>query len=242
MKKKTLKQKKFRTAAVFLMLLLAVQACGKKTFTVPAAIPQGEWNYILLLNGNQVGTALLSNSIDSNNNYISTLKMEMKAGSVINTTRSTVTETRDFKPVKFELYNKTINNKSIDSINTIAQFKGNTVELDMDNNKSTITIKQPFHLEGNFYFSQLIEKKFKKGTVIRSLIYDPTMELNEPVPMTVEVKGIKNITVERKNRQLMHIVLSIVNIKTMDIYLNEMGVTEKVNITMLNNVIEIVKK
>jgi len=81
---------------------------------------------------------------------------------------------------------------------------------------------------------------FKKGTVVKASIYEPTVELEEPILVIVEMAGYENIDVNGKTKNLIHIKQKVEKLKSMDVYLNESGVTEKVVIKMLNNIFELV--
>ena len=71
--------------------------------------------------------------------------MEMDAGYIQNTSRQIITETLDFKPVKLELYNKTIQNGQMSEMKTIATFTGNRVDLDTGEAKIDHNHQQTLH-------------------------------------------------------------------------------------------------
>lgn len=217
------------------ILLVAACACRKGA----SEIPTGTWKYRLLVNGAAIGKAVVTNAIVSNR-YVSTTEMEMDAGYVTNRSRQIITETLDFKPVKLELYNKTIQNGQESEVKTIAVFTGNKVELDTGEGKSTMTITKPFILEGNYFMKELIKSEFKTGTIIRNYIYEPSVDTEEPVLVLVKVLGRVDVAIKGKSRSLIHLGFSIENLKNIDSYIDDDGITQKTIITMLNNRLELV--
>ena len=219
----------------FMILLFSAGACRSKL----SSIPTGTWTYRLLVNGAAIGKAVVTNTV-SNNLYISTTDMEMDAGNIKNTTRQVITETMNFKPVRLEVYNKTIQNDQVNEMKTIAKFTGNKVELDAGGSKSTITIAIPFILEGNYFMNELIKHDFKNGTIIKNYIYEPSVDIEEPVLVLVKVLGREDISIKGKTRNLIHMGFSIENLKNIDSYIDANGITQKTVITMLNNRLELV--
>jgi len=208
---------------------------------LPESIPSGTWNYDLLINGAKIGSAKTMNKIE-NNNLVSVLEMKMNAGQVKNITKQIITETKYYKPVKFEVYNSVINNGQEKKINTVAVFNSNTVDLDTGYSRGKIKLDRSFVLEGGYFLDKLIKKKFKKGTIIKSRIYDPTIEIEETIPVSVEVMGRKKISINGKTKELIHIVESIQKMKTIDIFIDNNGVTQIVIVKMLNNTFELIIK
>ncbi len=217
------------------MLLISTGACSKGA----TEIPTGTWKYTLLVNGAAIGRAVASNKI-SGGQYVSTMKMEMDAGYIKNSSRQIITETLDFKPVRLELYNKTIQNGQESEVKTVAVFKGKTVDLDTGETKTTVTIDRPFILEGNYFMKELIRNEFRKGTVIRNHIYEPSVDTEEPVLVLVKVLGREDVRIKGKTRNLIHLGFSIENLKNIDSYIDDDGITWKTVITMLNNRLELV--
>ncbi len=217
------------------ILMVSAGACGRGA----SGIPTGTWKYTLLVNGAPIGKAVTSNKIIGSR-YVSTMDMEMDAGYIKNTSRQIITETLDFKPVKLELYNKTIQNGQESEVKTVAVFKGNAVDLDTGEAKSTFTIDKPFILEGNYFMKELIKNEFRKGTVIRNYIYEPSVDTEEPVLVLVKVLGREDVRIKGKTRSLIHLGFSIENLKNIDSYIDDDGITQKTVITMLNNRLELV--
>ncbi len=217
------------------ILLITAGACRKSA----GEIPTGTWTYRLLVNGAAIGKAVASNKV-VNGRYVSTMDMEMDAGYIKNTSRQIITETLDFKPVRLELYNKTIQNDQVSEVKTIANFTGNKVELDTGEGKSTVTITRPFILEGNYFMKELIRNEFKQGTIIRNYIFEPSVDTEEPVLIMVKVLGREDVSINGKTKNLIHLGFSIENLKNIDSYIDNDGITQKTVITMLNNRLELV--
>lgn len=231
-------RKIMKRLALLLILFTAAPGCSVKT---PTSIAQGTWVYQLLMNGVKIGTASVSNS-QRDGLFISAIQMDMVLGDVKNTTRQVITETADFKPVKLEIYNTVLNGKKRQEINTIAEFKDKTVELTAGGQKTRFTIEKPFILDGNYFMDFLIKKRFKKGTQVSALLYDPTFETEEPINVRMKVKGHEEVTINGKTKQLIHIVQRIENSKNIDIFIDENGIAQKAIILMLNNRIELIIK
>ncbi|HOT44426.1 MAG TPA: hypothetical protein PLM53_02415 [Spirochaetota bacterium] len=217
------------------ILLVSAGACRKGA----GEIPSGTWNYRLMVNGAPIGRAVVTNRI-VNNTWVSTTDMEMDAGYIKNTSRQVITETLDFKPVKMETHNRTIQNGQVSEVKTIATFTGNTVALETGEGKSTITVTKPFILEGNYFMNELIRNEFKPGTIIRNHIYEPSVDTEEPVLVLVKVLGREDVSINGKTKNLIHLGFSIENLKNIDSYIDNDGITQKTVITMLNNRLELV--
>lgn len=218
-------------------IIIAI-SCSSK----PTQIPEGTWNYDLLVNGVKAGRAVVSNS-SSGGNYITKSEMYLNVGSIENKSLQIVTETRDFKPVKLEVLN-TVTDKSGNStqeINKTALFKGNEVSLKSGDYESKFILKGPFILDGNYFFSELIKNRFEPGIMIKAYMYEPSVEIDTPILVLVETKGMETVMVGNKPMKLFHIKQRVEKLKSMDIYINDKGVTEKIVIKMLNNVFELVR-
>ena len=204
----------------------------------PESVPLGTWNYTLLMNGVEIGRAVMSNRI-SDNNYVSTTEMEINSGGFRNFSKQIITETMNFIPVKAESHNKTVNG-GVHEASVIAEFSGNEVAVERNGIKIRITLKKPFFLDGGFFLSELVKKKFAVGAEIKTFIYEPSMEIEEPIPVRVKVLGRSGVTVNGKNRSLLHVIESMENHKFVDSYLDDKGVPQKITIAMLNSRIELV--
>lgn len=205
----------------------------------PSAIPLGSWDYNILVNGTKTGTALIKTTFDGNN-YESKTFMEIKAGNITNTTEQILVETAEFKPVKLEIKNRIIHDNIIEKIDTMAEFKGNQITLLTDGNKKTFIIEKPFVLDGNLYMRELMKANFKKGTTFTLSIYEPTIEVDEPIQVKIAVIGRKKIDINGTTKELIHIVQFIAGIKSVDFFIDETGITYKAVIVMLNNKLELI--
>lgn len=221
------------------MIITAAISCSSK----PAAIPVGTWNYDLLVNGIKAGSAVISNSA-SGNNYIIKSEMYIKIGTIENSSVQIITETKDFKPVKLEVLNTvtdTATNKK-QVIEKSATFSGSEVTLKNDGYQTKFTIDGVFVLDGNYFFNELLKKKFEPGTVISAKIYEPSVEIDEPILVIVEAKGFADIQSQGRMVKLFHIKQRIEKFKSIDVYVNEKGITEKMVMKMLNNIFELVRR
>jgi hypothetical protein len=151
-----------------------------------------------------------------------------------------VIETLDFRPVRLETYSKTTQHGKDNEIKTTAVFEGNTVKLDTGDSKTTITIDRPFVLEGNYFMQRLIEAGFKPGTVIKGYVYEPSVDIEAPVLILVKVIGREKVRVGERTMRLLHLGYSIENLKNIDAYLDDEGITQKTVIVMLNNRLELI--
>jgi hypothetical protein len=216
-----------------LLLLFFYSACHAKLSTVPT----GTWKYRLVVNGADIGKAVVTNAVVAGN-YVTAVGMEIDAGYVKNTSRQIITETLDFKPVKLEVYNKTTQNGKVSEVKTIAKFNDGRVELDTGESRTTFTIEKPFVLEGNYFMQELIKAGFKPGAVIENYVYEPSVDIEAPILILVKVIGKEDVTINGKTKNLLHLGYSIENLKNIDAYIDDNGVTHKTIIVMLNNKME----
>ncbi|PKL15062.1 MAG: hypothetical protein CVV49_22045 [Spirochaetae bacterium HGW-Spirochaetae-5] len=228
---------KFRSVLLIFLIITSI-SCSSK----PDQIPQGTWNYDLLVNGVKAGRAVSSNTLEGDN-YVIRSEMYLNMGSIENKSVQTVIETKDFKPVKLEVLNTVTDTTGVSSqdINKTATFNGKEVTLIAGDYKSRFTINDPFVLDGNYFFSELLKNNFEEGVIIKSHIYEPSVEIDTPILVIVEVKGMETVQIGNKSMKLLHIKQRIEKLKSMDIYMNEKGITEKIVIKMLNNVFELVR-
>ncbi len=225
--------------AYILSLIIMISGCACKG--APGAIPVGTWDYDILINGVDAGEARTSVRADKNR-YVSVSYMTIEAGEVVNSYTQTLTETVDFKPVSLKIENRVIHGSKTENIDTVAVFKDNTVTLTAGGSTRTITIDKPFVLDGAIYMSELVRRKFRKGTEISFSVYEPTVETEEPISVKLLVLGEKQVEINGESRTLVHVVESIAGIKNIDIYVDDEGITHKAVITMLNNSLELVLK
>ncbi|HPQ53194.1 MAG TPA: hypothetical protein PK253_08070 [Spirochaetota bacterium] len=228
-----------RHTALSCVLLLSVLSLF--CYRTPERIPSGTWSYRLLLNGNEVGSAVMSNRREGNS-YVSTSELQMKAGQVMNVSRQEVTESLDFRPQKLETHNKIIMAGAVQRIDTVAEFSGRTVKLTMGSDISTVTLDRDVVLDGNYFIDAMIKHGFKKNTKLEAYIYDPSIEIESPILLTSKVMGKKMITVNNETFPCIHIVDTIENIKSFDRYIDGNGVLVKAVLNMLNLTVELERK
>jgi hypothetical protein len=224
-----------RLFPAMMLLLLCTGACQTKL----TAIPTGTWKYRLLVNGAEIGKAVVTNDVVAAN-FVNTLTMEMDVGYIKNSTRQIITETQDCKPLKLEVYNKTTQNNKVSEIKTIAKFNGSRVDLDTGDSKTQIVIDEPFVLEGNYFMQELIKARFKPGTIIKSFVYEPSVDIETPIVMVVKVIGREDISINGTMKNLLHLGCSVENLKNIDTYIDDNGVAQKTVIILLNNKLEMI--
>ncbi|HPA72193.1 MAG TPA: hypothetical protein PKY31_07990 [Spirochaetota bacterium] len=224
-------------AAVLAFSIMGAAGC----FNVPGKLPSGTWNYALLINGNRVGTAVISFRAEGDA-LVSTTELTMKAGAVTNVSKQIVTETKDFRPVKLESYNRIVTGSGTQEINTVAVFNGRKVELVTGSEKTTFEIDRDFRLEGNFMLSQLIMGKFKKGMIVESWIYEPSIDPETPVLMKARVEGRENVLIGGRELAAVRVIEYIARVKSFDMFIDEKGVLLKADLTMLNTNIQLVRE
>jgi len=221
--------------AMILLTALFIVSCR----SVPGAIPMGTWSYTLFMNGAPIGKALMT-SRKAGDTYITVMEMKINAGYVQNMTRQVAVETLDLRPVSLEI-TTSIKTGTIDQeTKTSAVFNGRKVTLKNGDSTASFTMEKPFVIDGNYHIAELIKRKFSAGTEIHSNLYDPTLEPEEPVAITVRVAGRNTMEVNGIERDLIHVQYSIENMKNIDYFLDENGVMVRGVIKMLNNRIDLV--
>ncbi len=228
-----------RSILIFLILLFVATDCSSRK--LPETIPMGRWEYNLLINGVSVGSAVISNS-QTEKHYISETEMKMKVGKILNTSHQVVTETKEFRPVKLEINNSVNFNNSSQKIVTTALFKNNEIHIVSMGKKSRIRVTDPFVIDGNYFMSKLIKNRFRDGYTVSSRIFEPSIEPEETIDVTVKVVGIEKIESGGKIVEMIHIIQSLDTFKSVDIFINFEGIMEKAVIRMLNNRIELIRK
>lgn len=226
--------KPFRLAFIFVVLLLL--SCG----SVPHSITNGEWHYDLIVNRVKAGKATIT-SRQEGGLYITKTEMSVSMGTINNSTVQTTTEKLDFTPVKLEIYN-TIEDSANGSklvISKIAEFDGDTVTLKSGAASVKRKLETPFIIEGNYFYDCMIREKFRKGLELRARLYEPTVKIDGTILVIVNVLGREKIKVNGKETETIHIKQRVEKLKSVDIYINENGVTEKIIMKMLNNVFEL---
>ncbi len=225
-----------RISKIFFVFLLCTGSC----YEVPTKIPLGKWNYKLLVNGLEVGSAVLSNQSDKGN-YVSSSEFNIKMGNITTISREMVTETHDFKPIRLESFNKIVSGGNVHKTDIKAVFKDGVVELMAGNKKTTYKINKDFVLDGNHTLAKLIDGKFREGMEVSASIYHPSIELEDTVKVNAKVVGSEEVLINGKSERTIHVSQSIENIKNIDLYYGSDGVVRRVIIQMLNLKIELVK-
>lgn len=220
-----------------MVALFLIGACAKS----PSALPAGSWNYALYLNGNRVGTAVISNLRDKGQ-HVTITEMTMKAGEVISVSKQIITETENFTPVKYETYNKIIKGSMVQNIDTVAEFFGKKVKLTAGTSTQEIELARDFKLEGNYFISKLIESGFKKDMKVEAYIYEPAIDPEMPILMKAYVLGRETVKIGDKTHQAFHVIEYIEKFKSFDMYLDEQGVLLKAELTMLNMQIQLIRE
>lgn len=218
------------------IIVLGLSACDNK---IPDRVPTGEWKYKLLINGSPAGSSRYSNRVVGDT-YVSTVDFTMSMAGTETVSRSVITESLRFEPIRLESKNTLIKDGSKHNTDTVVVFAGRKATVAINGVKSSYVIPGDFILEGNYIVAKLIEGKFKEGFEITASIYDPNIELDVPVPIRVKVIGHERVKVGRETRRLMHITESIENVKNIDVYLDENGGMVKTVIQMMNMTIEMV--
>ena len=219
-------------------VILSISGCFN--FVLPDKIPQGKWNYRLLINGVEAGSAEIS-SRKVNDTYESSSEFRMDLAGTSTISKETVIETLDFAPVRYESYSRIKSGNNINETITSAVFNGTKVELVINNKKAHYDIKNDFRIEGNYSLAKLIEGRFKEGMEVEERVYNPSIELDAVMLVKTRVAGIEDVDVNGKSEKLIHITQTIENIKSIDVYLDSQAVTKKAVIKMLNLKMEIIK-
>ncbi len=221
----------------FILAASAVFAC----YRVPASLPQGTWRYSLILNGSEVGEAVISGRFEKGR-WITESTLTMRAGNAVNTSHQVVVETADCKPVSVVTKNTTAMGDTIQRIDTEAQIDGLKVRLKQGERESVVTLEREFVLDGNYFLSKMISTGFAEGARFEAYVYDPSIEAGELMLMKARVAGKKLITVNGSTYPAYHVVNSIENIKSIDSYFDCDGVMVKAELSMLNMRIQLLRQ
>ncbi len=224
------------TRAIIITLILSVCACSPQA---PIQIPVGTWEYDLLVNGVEMGTATISNSI-TDNHYI--YRFDLIMGNGTTQSQDTIIETLECKPVRLEKHTYIKQAGTEQKLDITAECNGKTITLKENNTKSTITLDQEYVLDGNYFLYMLIKNNFKKGVQIEHNVYDPSIERESTIPVTITLIGTETISVNSVLHKAWKIEQSIGKIKNIIVYLDENGVVLKSSIKMLNLKLDIIRK
>ncbi|GAB4220202.1 MAG: hypothetical protein Kow00102_06510 [Spirochaetota bacterium] len=223
-------------STIIVFTLLTVCACSAQA---PSSIPTGTWQYDLLVNGVEMGKATISNSI-VDNQYM--YRFDLTMGNGITRSQDTIVETLECKPVKLEKHTYIKQATAQQKLDIIAQCNGRTITLIENNMKSIITLDQDYVLDGNYFLYMLIQNKFKKGLQITHNVYDPSIEREAVIPVTIKLTGTETISVNSVLYKAWKIEQSIGKIKNIIVYLDQNGVVLKSSIKMLNMQLDIIRK
>ncbi len=222
---------------ILVLCSLLVVSCAK----MPQSIASGQWHYDLIVNGIKAGNAVMSTK-EENGLYVSRTSMTISMGTITSTAVQVATETKDFKPVKLETCN-TIEDSATGTrqeINKTADFNGSRVTLKSTDGTVTFTLDEPFIIEGNYFEDQMIRNKFRDKLEIRARIYEPMVEIDKTILVIVNVIGKETIKVNGRSINVFHYKERVEKLKSVDVYVNEEGVTVKISMKMLNNTFELV--
>jgi len=224
-------------ASMALPAMIFIAGC----FNPPRELPAGTWKYALLLNGHRVGNAVVSSRTEGDA-FITSTELTMKAGAVTNISRQVVTETKDFRPVKLETYNRIITGAATQEINTVATFNGRKVELVTGGEKRTFEIDREFRLEGSYMMDRLIRGGFEKGMTVESYIYEPSIDPEAPVLMKARVVGRETIELGGRRHDAIRVVEYIAKFKSFDMFIDGEWALLKAELTMLNMNIQLLRE
>ena len=73
---------------------------------------------------------------------------------------------------------------------------------------------------------------------VRAKLYEPTVAADKTILVIINVAGREKVKVRGKELKLIHVRQRVEKLKSVDIYLDDNGVTEKMVIKMLNNIFE----
>jgi hypothetical protein len=222
--------------AIIIIMFFSVCACSAHA---PGTIPVGTWQYDLLVNGVEMGKATISNSIEDNH-YV--YRFDLTMGNGITQSQDTIIETLDCKPVRLEKHTYIKQASSEQKLDIIAQCNGRTITLLENNIQSTITLDQDYVLDGNYFLYMLIQNKFKQGLQVRHNVYDPSIEREAAIPVTITLAGTETISVNSVLYKAWKIEQSIGKIKNIIVYCDQNGVVLKSSIKMLNLQLDIIRK
>ncbi|HOM87163.1 MAG TPA: hypothetical protein PLH80_06495 [Spirochaetota bacterium] len=220
-----------------IIVAVVFSICGCDTDS-PSEIPVGTWEYDLLVNGVQLGSATISNKVEDNH-YVYSFDLTMGNGQT--QSNDVIVETLDCKPVKLEKHTY-INAPAQQRLDIIAECNGKQITLTENNNKTVIVLDKDYILDGNYFLYQLIKNKFKEGRTIRHNVYDPSIEREDAIPVTITLVGKETIAINSIPYRAWRVDQSIGKIKNIIVYLDDKGVVLKTSISMLNMKLDVIRK
>lgn len=223
-----------KPAIIIISAALIFASCGG-SFKIEE-IPEGSWDYSILMNDVNVGKGFIT-IIKKDDSHIHKSEFTIEFSGVHNKTSHTIVETPDFSPISIETENITERGDMKIEYSFRADFDGNNVVLKADGKEIDFTIDVPFVLEGGYVLSRLIEEGAGPGAEFQYNVYDPAIEPDGPIPVTTIVKGYQRVTVNNESRRLLHLQHILDDVKIMNSYLDEKGVIQKMEMSMLNSTI-----
>lgn len=221
-------------------LLFTIIGCKTETtIDSPKSIPMGTWNYSLIMNGFNIGKAVVKSEEDATH-YTSTIMMNMQLGETTSVSNESIVETKSFIPVKLETYNQVVAKGIVQEMKLTAVFKSSSITLTIDGKTEHINIDRPFFLAANYFMQTLIEKKYAIGSSVEADVYLPSIELEDTITVKETVKGIEKISINGQTETLFHTVQEIEGIPVADAYIDKNGVARKMIMNILNNKLEMV--
>ncbi len=228
--------KEIKYILLSMVLVFFFASCNKDV----KSIERGDFNYTLSINGLPAGSAKITKTM-KDGNHVTETTMTISAGTMTSSSFQRVTETADYRPVKLEVINKMRDSRTgtDETVKRTATFKGAKVILESNGYKTENTMKEKFYLDGAFFENELLRKKFKKGTTIRTKIYEPSVSVESTIVVIVRVIGKERIKIREREMEVIHLKEQIESLKSVDFYMSTEGVIQKIVMKMLNNKIEL---
>lgn len=220
-----------------LVVPLLMICCG---ITMPKTIPTGTSSYTVRVNGTEVGKAVMSNTLH-NDEYTYTSRITMGNALMKHTISHVIVEKTDFTPVRLETHEITTQDGREIRSDLLATFDGQTVTIKDGDHTARVTLKDDFVLDGNYFTHKLIQNNFREGFTASVRVYDPSIELQQTIPVTFEVIGEETIMTGMKPVATIHLRQRIGRVHAIDTYIDETGTAVKVIMEMMNMKMEITR-
>ncbi len=220
-----------------LVVPLLMICCG---ITMPKTIPTGTNSYTVRVNGTEVGKAVMSNTLQ-NDEYTYTSRITMGNALMKHTITHVIVEKTDFTPVRLETHEITTQDGREIRSDLVATFDGQTVTIKDGDHTARVTLKEDFVLDGNYFTHKLIQNNFREGFTASARVYDPSIELQQTIPVTFEVIGEETIMTGMKPAATIHLRQRIDRVQAIDTYIDETGTAVKVIMEMMNMKMEITR-
>jgi hypothetical protein len=226
-----------RKGLSLLVIPLLMICCGT---TPPKTIPTGTRSYTVRVNGTEVGKAVMSNILQ-NDEYTYTSRITMGNALMTHTITHIIVEKTDFTPVRLETRETTTQDGQEIKSGLVATFDGQTVTIKDGDHTARVTLKEDFVLDGNYFTHKLIQNNFREGFTESARVYDPTIELQQTIPVTFEVIGKETIMAGMKPVATIHLRQRIGKVQAINTYIDETGTAVKVIMEMMNMKMEITR-